>query len=111
MKNTPTCEACSQLSEATPHPPIDRDGDRLRPGDKIRVVGVPSLAGMGTDTRAETRPVFEHLLGQYKRITEFDEFGEARLHFRITRGRQRGWHTVWIEPCLLKKTGRRRTKR
>ena len=64
---------------------------------------MPTLAGMGTETRAETKPVFEHLVGQYKRITEFDEVGWARLHFRITRGRQRGWHTVWIEPCLLKR--------
>ncbi len=105
------CDACATLSETNPHPPQDRDGRRLRPGDIVRVVGAPSLAGMGTVTRAESKPVFDHLVGQYKRITEFDEFGEARLHFRITRGRRRGWHTVWIEPCLLKKRSRRRTMR
>lgn len=74
-------------------------------------MGSPSLAGMGTVTRAESKPVFDHLVGQTKRITEFDEFGEARLRFRITRGRQRGYHTVWIEPCLLNKAKRRRTMR
>jgi len=104
------CSACETLSEANPHPPFDRDGRRLRAGDKVRIVGSPSLAGMGTVTRAESKPVFDHLVGQYKRITEFDEFGEARLHFRITRGRWRGYHTVWIEPCLLK-GARRRARR
>jgi hypothetical protein len=80
----------------------DRDGRRLRPGDIVRIVGVPDLSGMHHDARAETLGVFRHLLGRYKRITGF-EWGEARLDFRIARGRHRGYHTVWIEPWLLKK--------
>jgi len=111
MRTMPGCSACANKSEANPHPPEDRDGRRLRSGDEVRIVGAPSLTGMGTEALAMSRPVFEHLVGQYKRIAEFDEYGEARLDFRITRGRHRGYHTVWIEPCLLKKWRRRRTKR
>jgi hypothetical protein len=69
----------------------------------VRIVGVPPLTGMSAEVLAMSKPVFEHLVGRYKRITEFDEVGWARLHFRITRGTHRGWHSVWIEPCLLKK--------
>src|SRR5260221_31806 len=111
MRSEVGCRACATLGEDNPHPPLDGRGHRLRVGDTARIVGVPSLAGMGTATRAETKPVFEHLVGQYKRITDFDEVGWARLSFRIVRGRQRGWHTVWIEPCLLRKRARRRTTR
>ena len=106
------CSGCAALrADLTPHPPKDRGGRLLRVGDTVRVIGVPDLMGLGTDGRAETQPVFEHLVGQDKRITEFDEFGEARLDFRIKRGRVRGWHAVWIEPCLLSKRARRRTTR
>jgi hypothetical protein len=108
MNPETACSGCANLS-ATPHAPRDRDGRPLRPGDRVRIVGAPSLAGMGAVTRAESKPVFDHLVGLYKHITEFDEFGMARLHFRISRGRRRGYHTVWIEPCLLKKRRRRRT--
>ena len=110
MRSEVRCTACDALGEANPHPPLDSRGHRLRVGDTVRIVGVPTLAGMGTETRAESKPVFEHLYGQYKRITEFDEVGWARLSFRIVRGRLRGWHTVWIEPCLVKKMRRRTTR-
>jgi hypothetical protein len=73
----------------------------------VRVVGVPDLSTMDPAVRRETRAVFRHLVGQYKRISAF-EWGEARLDFRIIRGRYRGYHAVWIEPWLLKKPSRRR---
>ena len=91
------------MSATQPHPRRDRDGARLKVGDVVRIVGVPDLSRMHASGRAVSQPVFEHLVGQYKRITEFDEWGEARLDFRISRGRHRGWHTVWIEPYLLKR--------
>ena len=97
------CDACERLSESDPHPKRDRDGRLLRSRDRVRIVGAPALAGMSPEARAESKPVFEHLVGQYKTITEFNEVGEARLTFRILRGRRRGHHTVWVEPCLLKK--------
>jgi hypothetical protein len=80
----------------------DRDGHRLSVGDTVRIVGVPDLSGMHPEVRAETRAVFRHLVGQYKRITAF-QWGQVRLDFRITRGRNRGHHAVWIEPDLLRK--------
>jgi len=89
------------VSAPKPHPRRDRDGARLKVGDVVRIVGVPDSSRMGADGRAVTKPVFEQLLGQYKRIAESDEWGEARLDFRISRGRHRGWHTVWIELYLL----------
>jgi len=79
-------------------------------GDIVRVVGVPDLSRMHADAREETQAVFRHLLGQYKRITAF-EWGDARLDFRIARGKYRGYHAVWIEPWLLKRRAGRPTKR
>ncbi len=82
----------------------DRDGRTLRAGDKVRVVGVPDLSRMNAVVRGETQRVFAHLVGQDKRITEFG-WGEARLDFRILRGRDRGYHAVWIQTSLLKYRG------
>jgi hypothetical protein len=98
------------LKETDQGPRKDRDGRRLRVGDVVRVIGVPDLSRMHADARAETQGVFQHLVGQYKRITAF-EWGEARLDFRIARGRHRGYHAVWIEPWLLKKRAGRITTR
>jgi hypothetical protein len=105
------CGACAGVTEANPHPARDHEGVLLRVNDRVRILGEPPLAGMSPEARSETQPVFKHLVGTYRRISEFDEYGHARLHFRISRGRHRGYHTVWIEPCLLRKWRRRRTRR
>jgi hypothetical protein len=55
-----------------------------------------------------SRPVFTHIVGTYKRIVEFDEYGHAELRFRIRKGRARGHHFLWLEPWLL---ARRRFRR
>jgi len=34
---------------------------------------------------------FEHLLGKYKRVEEFDEFGQAWLRFKIRKGPHAGY--------------------
>jgi len=44
---------------------------------------------MSPECRAESLPVFEHLLGKYKRVEEFDEFGQAWLRFKIRKGSSR----------------------
>ena len=80
----------------------DVAGERLRVGDIVRVIGVPDLSGMSADCRAESLPVFEHLVGSYKRVEEFDEFGQAWLRFKIRKGPHAGYHSVGIEPYLLK---------
>lgn len=83
-------------------PRRDASGATLRVGDVVRVVGVPDLSGMAPECQAESLPVFRHLVGKYKRVTEFDEYGLAWLMFRIRRGPHAGLHTVGIEPWLLK---------
>ena len=91
------------------HKPIDATGRCLRVGDLVRVIGVPDLSGMIRIRRARSLPVFEYLVGKYKTVREFDEYGLAWLHFRISKGPHRGLHSVAIEPGLLKlRTSHRR---
>jgi hypothetical protein len=80
----------------------DVTGNPIKIGDVVRVIGVPDLSGMSADCRAESLPVFRHLVGTYKRVEEFDEFGIAWLRFRIRNGPHSGWHSVAIEPYLLR---------
>jgi hypothetical protein len=80
----------------------DVTGERIRVGDIVRVIGCPDLAGMSPECRAESLPVFKHLLGKYKRVEEFDEYGQAWLRFKIRKGRHAGYHSVGIEPYLLR---------
>ena len=101
---TSVCPDCAQLKEKGrgKHRARDRDRAHVSVGDRVRIVGVPDLSGMGA-LKAESQPVFEHLVGQVKRVEEFDELGFAWLRFIIRRGKVRGWHSVAMEPCLLKK--------
>lgn len=84
------------------HGPLDRNGHRLNVGDRVRVIGVPDLSGMSASGMVEALPVFQHIVGSYKRIRAFDQFGCAELCFaiRLSDG-ERTWHSVWIEPFLL----------
>lgn len=81
--------------------PIDARGQRVRRGDRVRVIGVPILAGMSAGSRVETQPVFEHIRGTVKRVRGFNEFGHVELSFSIRHGRHAGHHGVAIEPWLL----------
>jgi hypothetical protein len=85
----------------------DKEGNELRVGDVVRVVGVPSLAGMGPGARRETEPVFLHLVGTYKRVAGFQDVSDTEtlveLEFRMRRDGQWRRHIVWIEPALLRK--------
>jgi hypothetical protein len=80
----------------------DVTGKPIKVGDTVRVVGMPDLSGMSAECRAESLPVFRHLLGKYKRVEEFDEYGQAWLRFTIRKGPHSGWHSVGIEPYLLR---------
>ena len=80
----------------------DVTGERVSVGDIVRVIGVPDLSGMAPEFRAESLPVFEYLVGKYKRVEEFDEFGQAWLRFNIRKGPHAGYHSVGIEPYLLR---------
>ena len=90
-------------SLASRYKPIDGAGQKLLVGDVVRVLGVPDLSGMAEECRLESEPVFRHIVGQYKKIKEFDDFGCAGLTFSIRGGRHRGMHSVWIEPFLLRR--------
>ena len=84
------------------HKPADRNGQRIKIGDSVRIVGVPDLSGMSKDCLAESLPVFQYLVGKYKRVMGFDEYGCAEFSFIMYhRDAERGWHTVWVEPFLL----------
>lgn len=84
------------------HKPIDATGRRIRVGDTVKVIGVPDLTGMVPESVKESLPVFEYLVGKYKIVEEFDEYGFAWLRFIIRKGQSRGWHSVGIEPFLLR---------
>ena len=67
----------------------------------MRIVGVPDLSGMSTRGLDESLPVFQYLVGRYKRVIGFDDFGCAQFVFGILRGKSKGVHSVAIEPFLL----------
>ena len=81
----------------------DIDGKTIRIGDIVRILGVPDLAGMSSDARSESQPVFEYLVGKYKRIARVDKMGNAQIAFRLKTGNESIIHWVGIEPHLLRK--------
>lgn len=82
--------------------PRDTNGRLIRAGDVVRVLNVPDLSGMRPSARRESRAVFEHIVGSYKRVVAFNSLGWPELSFRILKGPYSGLHTVWIEPELLR---------
>lgn len=85
------------------HKAADAEGKVIRQGDRVRVLGMPDLSGMGESGRVETQAVFKHLIGTVKRISGFDQIGNAEFTFRILSGKRKGLHITAIEPSLLKK--------
>ena len=78
----------------------------------VRIIGVPDLSRMNRQDRAECKPVFTYLVGKYKPVEAFNQYGFAELNFVIRHGARRGFHTVWIEPFLLRvRKFRKRRKR
>ena len=85
---------------------IDAIGKKIHIGDVVRVIGVPDLKGMHPSGRRESLPVFQYLIGKYKRVVGVNH-GLIELFFRIRRGKHKGLHSVWIEPELLRVKGAR----
>lgn len=84
------------------HKRFDRNGKPIKLGDMVRIVGVPDLSGMSPEGMAEALPAFQYLVGKYKRIHGFDEYGCAEFSFVMLHSDgERGWHSVWVEPFLL----------
>jgi len=67
--------------------PKDRNGRKLSVGDRVRVVDVPDLSGMSRHGVMESLPVFQYLVGKYKRIAAFNEYGYAELNFFVPSGK------------------------
>jgi hypothetical protein len=91
--------------------PLDATGRRIAVGDVVRVLAVPNLEGMSRHGMAESRPVFEHIVGTYKRVIGFGRYGHVELMFRIRAGRSAGLHIVELEPSLtrVRRPSRQRT--
>lgn len=53
----------------------------------MRVVDVPDLSGMSRHGVMESLPVFQYLVGKYKRIAAFNEYGYAELNFFVPSGK------------------------
>jgi hypothetical protein len=81
----------------------DVDGQTVRKGNIVRVLGIPDLSGMRDPYRRETEAVFRHILGSRKKVEGFDQFGCAILVFGIRSGPHAGSHSVAIEPHLIRK--------
>ena len=88
----------------------DANGTLVRAGDYVRVLGEPDLTGMKEPYRSETAAVFRHIVGARKRIHSFDQFGCAILMFGIVAGPHRGFHSVAIEPELIRKVAVRKRR-
>ena len=91
---------------ARPLPQVDITGVSLSAGDLVRIVGAPDLSEMSGESRTESEAVFGYLIGKYKIIREFDPLGLAWLEFTIKSGPNAGWHSVGIEPSLLRRRRR-----
>jgi len=87
-----------------PHRRVDATGARLSVGDAVRIIGVPDLSGMSQSGRRESLPIFRYLVGKYKQVLAFDQFGCVELSFVIRSKAHRPVnHTVWLEPFLVRR--------
>jgi hypothetical protein len=79
----------------------DAAGDTIRLGDIVRVIGAPELKGMSAAGVRASGPIFKHVVGTYRRIRGFDQYGFAENippdskwpSFRLARHRYRASST------------------
>ena len=83
-------------------PVRDSTGAVIEAGAQVRILGVPELKGLSRSQRAETRAVFQHVVGRYKRVAEVTSGGWLVLQFVIRSGSARGRHIVELEPQLVR---------
>ena len=81
----------------------DSKGNKLKVGDKVRILALPELTGMTPDSLAETLPVFKRAIGTYRRIHAFSRHGLIELKLRIKETNGWGTHFIFIEPSLVAK--------
>ena len=64
----------------------DSIGRIIRVGDWVRIQGVPDVTGMCESAANESMPVFRHIVGSYRRVSDVTAHGLVELTFRIRRG-------------------------
>lgn len=74
-----------------PLEPVTKAGSRLRVGDAVKLVRVPQLKRMPS----ETKVVFRQSLGRLFEISGFERNGLAELFVRR-------WETIYVEPEYLR---------
>lgn len=84
------------------HAPLDVDGRRVRKVDTVRIAGLPDLKDMSPSGGSRCKSVIRYLVGKYKKVDNFDQYGCVGLNFAIQSGRCRGLRTVWMEPGRLR---------
>ena len=93
-----------------PYEPFDRNGKLIEVGSVVRIIGTPDLSDMSEESIAEVQPIFQYLLGKYKRVRGFNEYGHVELSFTMKSvSGKRDWHFIWIEPFLLQMPRQRST--
>ncbi|TBR16727.1 hypothetical protein EPO15_18570 [bacterium] len=75
-------------------------GRRLKVGDRVRVVGVPDLAGMSPSAQVEFLAALKALRRRPRKVRGFDARGNADLMVRIAGD----LHILSLEPGLLEWT-------
>ncbi len=88
--------------EMSPNILLDDRGKPIRVGDVVRVMGIPDHAGWTSAQTKFSLGVFRHIRGSCKRVAGFDQYGHAELFFAIRGGKNRGLHSVALEPWLLR---------
>lgn len=74
----------------------------VRIGDKVRIVGLPEVSDWTREQKDFSLSVFEYLVGKTKKIAGFNDLGMAEIEFRRKEGGEWVYHTVWLEPYLLR---------
>lgn len=82
--------------------PLDDQGTRIRVGDVVRVMGIPDYSRWTVAQRRFSLGVFRHIRGTCKKVASFDQYGFAEIFFSIRIGKNRGIHSVALEPYLLR---------
>ncbi len=83
-------------------PQRDVEGRKLKVGDIVKIKGIPDTSSWTQSQKRFSLYVFKHLVGKYKRIFDFDKYGLAEIEFRMKKRGKWEYHTVWLEPYLLR---------
>jgi len=82
--------------------PIDARGNQIHIGSRVRIIAIPDFSWVKQDEiRMERERVFNHILGQCKKVDDFDQYGFAGMTFKIRKGIDAGIHSVYLEPHFL----------